>query len=410
MGNEQLAAFETVIAEERARNGLLLNVIRVAAAIWGISVAVVVGRPAPVIALPVAYLGVALVTLTACRASTRLRRRAWMAVVLVDIPFVLAWRYVFVVTEPSPLQTGINLGYAALLLICAHYTLDRRAVLITAVCSAGMCVAALLRLDATKEIPQTLLVLWVGAALLVYIQQRGRRMMLQFTTELLRRDRLSRHFSPAIATRLMEAAEDTLSAEHVVTVLVSDVRGFTALAESLTPKETVQLLDEIHGAMIEVLFGHGGTLDKFLGDGMLAYFGAPLAQPDHAAQAVRCALAMQARMAELNASRGGPPLAIGIGLATGTVVLGHVGPPQRREFTVIGDTVNVATRIEALTKDLGTDVLATEATRDAAGAVVEWTALAPVAVKGKSQPLATYVPSPSGPTPAPRSSRARSSS
>ena len=171
---------------------------------------------------------------------------------------------------------------------------------------------------------------------------------------------------------------------------------FTALSERLDGKAVVATLNEFHSQMVEQLFAFGGTLDKYMGDGIMAYFGAPVAQPDHAAQAVHCALAMQEAMAQLNAARtrrGEPPLRMGVGIHTGRVVLGDIGAPRRREYTAIGDTVNVAARIEQLTKLHAAPILVSDETRRRVGAGVQFTPAEPVLVKGKSEPLRTYVPS-----------------
>jgi adenylate cyclase len=146
--------------------------------------------------------------------------------------------------------------------------------------------------------------------------------------------------------------------------------------------------------MVDVVFEHGATLDKYLGDGMMAYFGAPFVQPDHAARAVRCALAMQAALARLNVERSSrvePPLRMGIGIHTGMVVVGDIGACRRREYTAIGDAVNVAARIEGLTKSQGVDVLVSDATRRHAGGAFAFSPVRAVALRGRAETVATHV-------------------
>jgi class 3 adenylate cyclase len=149
------------------------------------------------------------------------------------------------------------------------------------------------------------------------------------------------------------------------TVLFTDLRGFTAMSESLTPAEVLALLNELHGELVKIVRKHGGVIDKFTGDGMLAVFGALRAETDHADRALAVARGLREAMVQLNRARAGreqPPLHIGIGLHSGPIVAGCVGSEDRLEFTVIGDTVNTAARVEALTKDHGVDVLVTSET------------------------------------------------
>src|SRR5690242_20810830 len=132
-----------------------------------------------------------------------------------------------------------------------------------------------------------------------------------------------------------------------VTVLFCDVRGFTPLSERMTPEEVVLLLNDFYNLMIETTFKYDGTLDKFLGDAVMAVFGAPIAHPDHSARAIRTAIAMQEGIGELGKRRRAArkePFEVGIGVSLGEVVAGTVGTEERMEYTVIGDSVNVAAR------------------------------------------------------------------
>jgi len=182
-------------------------------------------------------------------------------------------------------------------------------------------------------------------------------------------------------------------ARKQITVLIADIRNFTALSSRLEPEDVVGFLNEFLTRMIEIIFEHRGTLDKFLGDGCLAIFGAPLDDTDHHRNAMRAAQAMLAASAELSAGlhkRHGIELRIGIGLHAGEAIVGNIGSDQRMEYTAIGDTVNVASRLESLNKEYGTRLLASEAVVRGAGDEFTFREIAEVAPRGVSQPLKIF--------------------
>jgi len=172
----------------------------------------------------------------------------------------------------------------------------------------------------------------------------------QLLEETRRRERLQRYHSPAVVSRIINATESTdagLGAhERDVTIMFCDLVGFTALCEQVTPAQAAALLNAFLTRMTDVVFEHEGTLDKFLGDALLAVFGAPFDQPQHALKAVQAAMAMRQALAEMNEMREGPQLSMRIAISTGIALTGDIGSPRRREFTVLGDVVNVAARIE----------------------------------------------------------------
>lgn len=207
-------------------------------------------------------------------------------------------------------------------------------------------------------------------------------------------ERLGRYFSPQIANAIVgRGTSDALGTTREVTILVADLRDFTAMSGDLSGEQVVAMLRQYHERMVDVIFAHEGTLDKFIGDGILAYFGAPLDQPDHPRRAVACGLDMLAALDRLNDERAPkPPLRIGIAVHTGSVVMGDIGTTRRLEFTIIGDAVNIASRMDGLTKHHGVPLLASPTTRDRAGDGFMWEVMPAVEVRGRKEPLVTFVP------------------
>ncbi len=176
-----------------------------------------------------------------------------------------------------------------------------------------------------------------------------------------------------------------------VTVLFCDVRGFTPMSERMSPEEVVLLLNDFYTLMIETTFKHDGTLDKFLGDAVMAVFGAPIAHPDHSARAIRTALAMQEGIRGLNerrAQQGKEPIAVGIGVSAGEAVAGTVGTEDRMEYTVIGDSVNLAARLESNAKPH--QILISQRTYERVRDLVDARPLGRIRVKGKEEEVEVY--------------------
>jgi len=197
---------------------------------------------------------------------------------------------------------------------------------------------------------------------------------------------LDLYLSPEAAERVL-ASPPTLAGERrEVTVLFADIRGCTRLSSSAPPEQVVALLNAYFSRVCEVIERHGGMVNKFMGDGLLAVFGAPETLPDHATCAARAGLEMVRAAGQVVPPDGGA-LRIGVGIHTGPLVLGSIGAARRRDYTVIGDTVNVASRIEGLTKEVGAPVLVSEAARAAAGGLLQTQDAGTLPVKGRDEPV-----------------------
>jgi len=220
-----------------------------------------------------------------------------------------------------------------------------------------------------------------------------------FTEERRARD-IRKMFSSYVAKRIVdELIRDPSKAKlggdrKEITVLFSDIRGFTSFSEKLQPEEVVSLLNEYLGAMTEIVFEYEGTLDKFVGDAIVALWGAPIGQPDHAERACRCALAMIGRLKELQvkwAAEGKHVIDIGIGINTGDMVVGNIGAPGKKmDYTVIGDNVNLGARLESLTRQYNNHIIISEYTYSKVNNIIQVNELGSVTVKGKQQPVVIY--------------------
>jgi adenylate cyclase len=205
---------------------------------------------------------------------------------------------------------------------------------------------------------------------------------------------MARYMSKEVADQVLAGGDSELGGKtQTVSILFSDVRGFTTLSEALGARETVSLLNEYFAEMVDVVFKHGGILDKYIGDAIMALFGAPFEKPGDADNAVSVANGMMVTLAALNRLRGGrgqDAINIGVGIATGEVVVGNIGSPSRMEYTVIGDSVNLASRLEGANKYYRTRILVDESTLRAMKATTPSREVDLIKVKGKDRPVAVY--------------------
>ena len=209
----------------------------------------------------------------------------------------------------------------------------------------------------------------------------------------------SRYVADEVVDKLLAAGKlpDLGGEALTITVLFADIRNFTAISERLHPHEVVEMLNAYFSLICEPILENGGTVDKYIGDAVMAVFGAPAPQADHARRALATACAMaakagdfQAWMSRQFAGRDLPDFHIGIGLHTGLAVVGNIGSPKRLEYTCIGDTVNIASRLESLTKELGWTIIASEQVIEAAGPGVETGEKWESRLKGKEKAVWVY--------------------
>jgi adenylate cyclase len=222
----------------------------------------------------------------------------------------------------------------------------------------------------------------------------GATVIERYVREQREKRRLARFFSPDVLEHVVRDRDATLSSSRrLVTIFFSDIRGFTSISEKLQPEQVAEMLKEYLSEMTEVVFRHGGTVDKYIGDCVMALYNVPFADPDHAVNAIRTALEFQERTLAVSRTweaRVGVTIRNGVGINTGEAVVGTLGSRQRLEYTAIGDAVNLAARLESITKDYGASIIISEFTYEYVKGRFLTRELGAVTVKGKTQPVRIY--------------------
>ena len=295
-------------------------------------------------------------------------------------------------TTPLPAQALAGLLLGLLLASAVARLPPPRSALLTLAALLAVCGASLLLFRADLWLPPAPLLAGGGVAWLAAATSRSGR-------EAREKSRLralfARYVSDEVADLAVSGAlPDTGGREAELTILFLDIRNFTATSEKLTSREVFEMLNAWLPRACAPILAHGGNVDKFIGDAVMAVFGAPVPQADHARRAIAAAREIAAAAADFHAwlaarfpERELPTFAIGIGLHSGKAVVGNLGTERRVEFTAIGDAVNLASRLESATKELGWRIVASRATLESAGADIATGAASTISVKGKAAPI-----------------------
>jgi len=242
----------------------------------------------------------------------------------------------------------------------------------------------------------TLLTFVFSGLILAFFTYQSRKLIYEAVNLEVTKIQVSRYFSPNVFDKITTADDNLVNSsgrKQEVAVMFTDIRDFTSLSETLKPEEVVELLKEYHAKMVNIIFENDGTLDKFIGDGIMATFGTPDPKPDDAYRAVVAGIQMKKALLELNLVRsknGLTAIRQGIGIHFGSVIAGNIGTENRMEYTVIGDTVNLASRIESKCKDLQTDFLISESVKEKLNERIPTRNLGLHSVKGKTESVVLY--------------------
>lgn len=394
------------IEQERRRNGQILNRLRIVAVASFLLLHLVMGysldKPAFIgkEKLLVPYLAIAVAFSFLPERIRRFELIREFSIPLLDIPmtYLVLDAWVTSVADPVAFRTLGMHGLALMMFFTNLSGLFFSATITTPVTLAGLAVILELfnRTEARIDTKVTgFLLLSLTGYATVKISSRVKKLVAGAAEKQSLNEKLSRYFAPEVAA-VIENVDNTdklKQRKFEVTVIFTDIRGFTKLSSEMDGEDVIRMLNEIHEHLVSCIFLTGGTLDKYLGDGVMAYYGAPVKTDDHADKALECALMMRAQIAAYNQkreSRGEHPIQIGIGIHSGSAIIGDIGAEIRREFTIIGDTVNTASRIEGLTKRHLVDILLTSATRDRLSKPRQLRSLGVDQIRGTNQSIETF--------------------